>query len=194
MVNKGVKIAVYALVAIIIIAVAFFTCNYYSQKKSVEPVKGAEETKAPVIEQPEPIIEAAEQKKEVLIQIFRYEFDKPEITITPETKVIWKNMDTRNHVILDKRDALQFRTIKKVLGYGDTFEYVFEKPGVYDIIEANFGINGKVIVANNLITGNVIKNLEVNGTGFILLSINIFVFTVLALVLGFYLSRKSHRQ
>jgi plastocyanin len=187
------------IMVILVIALAIIGVSVYNIAFKKEVV--VQEYVEPAVEEPKNVVgevtnvQEPEQNKTVTILIYRYDFDKPEIVIEPGTKVVWKNMDTRQHVILDKRDQLQFRTIKKILDYGDTFEYIFDKEGNYDIIEANFGINGKVIVgdsSSNLITGNVVKNMELNGGSFFLVVVNLLVFTLILLVLGFYVSR--HKQ
>ncbi len=182
------------LILLLAFAVIGFSIYDYLNKEEVTQEKTTEEVSEKpseaVVEEPKPL-----SSNEVLIQIFRNEFDKPEITIETGTKVIWKNMDTRRHMITNKRIGL-FRTLRKSLEYGDTFEYTFNDVGVYEILEANFGINGKVIVEEpkpNLITGYVVANLELNGLSFLLISINLFVVTTLALVIGFHISRKQQK-
>jgi plastocyanin len=200
MLKKEVNIAI---IAILVIALAIIGVSVYNiltkeqvviQEDISEPGVVVPEPKPAAVEKP---VEIEELPKTITILISRNSFDKPEIVIQPGTKVIWENTDTRQHVILDKRDQLQFRNIKKILNYGDTFEYTFNDAGVYEIIEANFGIKGKVIVQNsdiksNLITGNVVSNLEVDGFNFFLTSLNLLVITLAALVLGFYVSRRRH--
>ena len=181
------------LILLLAIAVIGFSIYDYLNKEEVQEPVSEEVSETPseaVVEEPKSLA-----SDEVLIQIFRYEFDKPEITIETGTKVIWKNMDTRRHMITNKRLGL-FRTLRKSLEYGDTFEYTFNEPGVYEILEANFGINGYVIVEEpkpNLITGYVVANLELNGLNFLLISINLFVITTIALVIGFHISRKQQK-
>ena len=41
----------------------------------------------------------------------------------------------------------------------------------------------------DFITGYVIKNIELNGISFLLISINLFVITAIALFIGFHISR-----
>jgi plastocyanin len=197
MLKKEANIAIIVILVIALAVMGVSVYNIFTKKNVIMQ----EETAEPVIEEPKNIPgnvvdQAMPEEKEptVTILIYRYDFDKPEIVIEPGTKVIWKNMDTRQHVILDKRDALQFRTIKKILEYGDTFEYTFNKLGTYEIIEANFGINGRVIVnnkASNLITGNAIRNMEFNSGSFFLVAINLLAVTLALLVLGFYISRNK---
>ena len=182
-----------ALILIIILGIATisFSIYEYTNKKEVQ------ESVIEEVSEPQPFIEEPKRvgSNEVLIQIFRTEFDKKEITIQVGTKVIWQNMDTRRHMITNKRLGL-FRTMRKSLEQGDTFEYTFDKPGSYEILEANFGINGLIIVEEkppNMITGYVVSSLEVNGLTFLLLSINLFVLTTLALTVGFHVSRKQQR-
>jgi plastocyanin len=198
MAKKEVNILLVIVLSIAIVGIGFLVYNQYSQKGNV-----VQETVSPQVESPKDIGSPGEvvdmsdnsevsEPKQVTILIYRYDFDKPEIVIEPGTTVIWKNMDTRRHVILDKHDALQLRTVKKILEYGDTFEYTFNKVGVYEIIEANFGINGKVIVqetGSNLITGNAVGGVELSGKSFLIGAINLFVVTLALLVLGFYISR-----
>jgi len=157
----------------------------YSKEKPEEPVEIVEEPiKEIIVEEPKP--------KEIIIYISRYDFDKPNIIIEPGTKVIWENKDERRHIITNKRLGL-FREIRKSLEYGDTFEYVFNEPGVYEILEANFGINGEIVVAESSesITGQIITNIEVNSLGFLLIAINLFVITTIALIIGFYFSKRK---
>ncbi len=182
------------LILLLAFAIIGFSIYDYLNKEEVTQEKTTEEvSETPseaVVEEPKSLA-----SDEVLIQIFRNKFDKPEITIETGTKVIWKNMDTRRHMITNKRIGL-FRTLRKSLEYGDTFEYRFNDVGVYEILEANFGINGKVIVEEpkpNLITGYVVANLELNGLSFLLISINLFVITTTALVIGFHISRKQQK-
>ena len=116
--------------------------------------------------------------------------------IEPGTKVIWQNTDDRRHMITNKRIGL-FRQMRKSLEYMDTFEYTFNETGVYEILEANFGINGKIIVEEkkeNIITGNVIKQIEVNGVAFLLTTVNIFAITMVILIIGFYMSRPHKKK
>ena len=175
--------------AIIILAVSIYQ-GVKEPEEIIEEVAVEEEiennTRLVVIEEPVEI----EEEKEVIIQISRFEFDQPEITIEPGTKVIWNNTDTRRHMITNKRIGL-FRQMRVSLEQGDTFEYIFDEPGTYEILEANFGINGKVIVEenSNSITGYMIHSMEVNGVGFLLFTLNLFVLTGIALVAGFYISR-----
>ncbi|TKJ17675.1 hypothetical protein CEE44_04045 [Candidatus Woesearchaeota archaeon B3_Woes] len=181
-----------ALILIVLLGIATigFSLYDYLNKEEVQEVAVEEVSEEPVVEEPKLL-----GPNEVLIQIFRNKFDKTEITIETGTKVIWKNMDTRRHMITNKRLGL-FRTMRKSLEYGDTFEYTFNEPGIYEILEANFGINGYVIVEEpkpNLITGYVVSNLELNGLSFLLISINLFVITALALVIGFHISRKQQK-
>jgi plastocyanin len=196
--KKEANILLITLLVIALAVIGFSIYNIFMKKEVV-----IQEEVQPAVEEPKNIPgdvvdtnqpELAEKSPEITVLVYRYDFDKPEIIIAPGTKVIWKNLDTRQHVILDKRDQLQFRTIKKILDYGETFEYTFEKEGVYDIIEANFGINGKVIVTrdSNLITGNAIGSMELGGSSFFLVSINLLVFTLLLLVLGFYISKHKN--
>lgn len=200
-----------------------------------EPVKITEtsvnvpiETK-PVVSK-KPITLSA--KKEVVIQISRFDFDKPKITIDAGTTVIWENIDSRRHIITNKNIGL-FKTIRKSLKQGERFDYTFNEPGVYEILEANFGIKGVIIVkeksnivtgmvanteelnenmvvkninfvpeqelvvkktgSNQIVTGNMVKNVEVDSLKFILFSINLFALTMAALIIGFYLSRNKKR-
>ena len=185
----NISLALILALAIIILAVSIYQ-GVKEPEEIIEEIAVEEDiendTRIIVVEEPVEI----EEEKEIIIQIYRYEFDKPEIIIEPGTKVIWNNTDTRRHMITNKRIGL-FRQIRVSLDQGDTFEYVFEEPGTYDILEANFGINGKVIVEenSNSITGYVIHSMEVNGVGFLLFTLNLFVLTGIALVAGFYISR-----
>ena len=155
MITKEVNIA---LAIILIIAISILGISIYSHYTKEEIIQ-EELTQETINEIPEePVIEKpilVEEPKEITIFISRYEFDKPEIIIEPGTKVIWTNTDDRNHMITNKKLGL-FREIRKSLAKGDSFEYTFNDPGTYEILEANFGINGKVIVENkdiNMITG-----------------------------------------
>ena len=188
MISKEVNIAL-ILVAIVFISVLGISIYNQMNKEDLIQEEIIEETiiEDPVVEKPNLI----EEQKEVTIFISRTEFDKPEITIEPGTKVIWVNTDDRLHMITNKRIGL-FREMRKSLEKGDTFEYTFNDPGTYEILEANFGINGKVIVQKEnigLITGSVIGEMEVNGGSFLLLAINLIVITLVVLIVGFYVSR-----
>lgn len=197
MIRKEVNIILIMVLAIALVVVGISIYNIVSKKDVIVQ----EETTEPAVEEPKSIVGEVVNMtefdevgpKEVTILIYRYDFDKPEVVIEPGTKVIWKNMDTRRHMIADKRIGI-FRNLRKSLEYGDTFEYVFNQTGVYEIIEVNFGINGKVIVTNNAnqITGNVVKDMEFSGGSFFLFSINLLVITLALLILGFYISRNRH--
>jgi|TARA_B100002003_G_C13999369_1_gene482514 plastocyanin len=179
------------LILVLVVAISILGLSVYNQYGTEEIIQEEiieeELVEEPIVEKPVIV----EEPKEITVFISRFEFDKSEITIEPGTKVIWVNTDERRHMITNKRIGL-FRTMRKSLEKGDTFEYTFNDPGTYEILEANFGINGKVIVENTnmgLVTGSVIGELEVNGANFLLLSINLFVITLLVLVIGFYVSR-----
>ena len=181
--NKRHEIALIFIILLWIATIVFSVYDYLN-KDEVQEVAVEE------VSEPQPFVEEPKLigSNEVLIQIFRNEFDKKEITIEAGTKVIWENMDSRRHMITNKRIGL-FRTMRKSLEKGDTFEYTFNEPGTYEILEANFGINGKVIVEKpkpNMITGYVVSSLELNGLSFLLISINLFVVTTLALVICFH--------
>ena len=137
----NISLALILALAIIILAVSIYQ-GVKEPEEIIEEIAVEEDiendTRIIVVEEPVEI----EEEKEIIIQIYRYEFDKPEIIIEPGTKVIWNNTDTRRHMITNKRIGL-FRQIRVSLDQGDTFEYVFEEPGTYDILEANFGINGR---------------------------------------------------
>jgi plastocyanin len=185
------------LILLLVVALLIIGISIYRQYTQPEEIiqDGAEEEEKEVVEievEEEPEIK---EPSEVIISISRFEFDKPEITIKPGTTVIWNNTDTRKHMITNKTIGL-FRRMRKSLEFGDTFEYTFNEPGVYEILEANFGINGKVIVEAepNLITGQVVKNIEVNGLGFLLVSLNLFGISMVALIAGFYFSRRHHKE
>jgi plastocyanin len=185
----NISLAIILIITLSILGISIY--SHYNKEEMIQEIideEIIEETpEEPIIEKPALI----EEPKEVTIFISRYEFDKPEITIKPGTKVIWTNTDDRNHMITNKRLGL-FREIRKSLAKGDSFEYTFNDPGTYEILEANFGINGKVIVEKkdtNMITGAVIGALEINGLSFLLISINLFAITLVVLVLGFYVSR-----
>ncbi len=198
--ERNVILILVLIIALIIIGVSIYNQQIKQEEIILEEVIEEEPTQQETKQQPENttkeeiitiIVEEQELPKEVVIQISRFEFDKPEITIEPGTKVIWNNTDTRRHMITNKRIGL-FRHMRKSLEFGDTFEYTFNEEGVYEILEANFGINGKVIVEKkdpNLITGQIIRNIEVNGISFLLISINLLVITALALVIGFWISK-----
>ena len=174
--------------AIIIISISIYQGIKEPEEIIEEPIIEEESlTREIVIEEPEEIIELP---KEVIIQIYRFEFDKPEVVIETGTKVIWNNTDSRRHMITNKRIGL-FRQMIVSLDQGESFEYIFEEPGTYEILEANFGINGKIIVEDNSnsITGYVIHSMEVSGVGFLLFALNMFGITAVALVAGFYFSR-----
>ena len=198
------------LIAVLIVALAVIGLVLYQQMVSKEkivqeeikvdsvqePVKAVE----PAIEEPAPI---KTPSKEITIEISRFAFDKPEVTVPVGTKVIWKNTDERRHMITNPTIGL-FRTLRKSLEQGDTFEYIFTEPGTYEILEANFGIRGLVIVEdtgssslvakagnNDLITGYIVKQIEINGLSFMLISTNLFVITAILLVIAFYISRRK---
>jgi plastocyanin len=61
---------------------------------------------------------------EVLIE--NYSFNPKSVTVYPEDTVRWTNMDSVNHTVTGSTfDSGQ-------LAKGDTFEYRFTEPGVYD--------------------------------------------------------------
>jgi plastocyanin len=214
MIKKEGNIALIFILVIVLIIIGIFMYEQINIKEEIS----RQGIQPPIIEKPieeptkqTPIEEKPVEidKKEITILISRFDFDKPEIVIEPGTKVIWKNTDDRRHMITNKRLGL-FRTMRKSLEQGDTFEYVFTQTGTYEILEANFGINGKVIVEKQTqpilitggavvttnsepisITGYVVKNMEVNGIGFFIVSINIFLITMIVLVAGFYISKRD---
>ena len=178
------------LAILLVIAIVAISIPIYNRLKPIAEVPApAEEIpkEVPVQETKEPEQEAA---KEITVHISRFEFDQPNITIEPGTKVIWVNDDTRRHVITNPHLNL-FYDIKKILEQGDTFEYTFTKQGTYEILEANFGIHGVVIVKANSydkITGYMVYNLETKGTDLLTTSLNLFVIVSMLLLIGFYLN------
>ena len=177
------------LLAVIVIGVSIYDQMIMDEDEIIQEEVIEEDMEKPVevvVEEPEP-----EKPKEIVINIMRYEFDKPEVVIPVGTKVIWNNTDTRRHMITNKRIGL-FRMMRKSLELGDTFEYTFDEPGTYEILEANFGIHALVIVEEeNQITGGVIG---VSSSSFLVFAINLFLITLIILVVGFYVSKHKSPQ
>lgn len=192
--KKRVFVVVLVL-ALVLVIISTFLYSEFGKQRETEEKTTPERFSKEVTEEPEETAVGEleivkEEPKEVVIQILRFEFDKPEVVIEPGTKVIWKNTDTRRHMITNKRIGL-FRKMRKSLSYGDTFEYTFNKAGTYEILEANFGINGRVIVKEgNLITGGAVKSVDVNSNGVVLASAGILALTATTLGVGFYVSKK----
>lgn len=61
------------------------------------------------------------------IEIKSFAFQPQEITVAPGTTVVWINRDESPHNV--RESAKIFRS--KVLDTGDSFSFVFEKPGDY---------------------------------------------------------------
>ncbi|MCK4521498.1 MAG: hypothetical protein KAU20_02910 [Nanoarchaeota archaeon] len=200
-----------ALIIVIIIALVIIGFSVYNSTQKEEEVSETIEEKVewePEGEAEEKTEEAAvaeEVPKEIVVSISRFKFDKPEIIIEPGTKVIWNNTDTRKHMITNKYLGL-FRNMRKSLGYGDTFEYTFNEPGVYYILEANFGINGKIIVGKNVVNadvivkkknesgiqsiiGNIVKDLQRGKTNSLTILFTVLLFTTIVFFIGFYKHR-----
>ncbi len=188
------KKRVFVVVLVLVLVFIIIGTSLYDQFSQNGKIT-SEETPEEVTEEPEePIAEeleiVVEEPNDVVIQISRFEFDRPEVVIVPGTKIIWKNTDSRRHIITNKRLGL-FRELRKSLSYGDTFEYTFNEAGTYDILEANFGINGKVIVRErNLITGNAVKSMDINANSVVLSSVGILALTATTIGVGFYVSKK----
>jgi len=193
--KKEVTYITIGVVFILAISLGIFTLYQFSSKQTIiipeENAPVQETIKPAVVEEP---IQIAESPKEVTILISRYEFDKPNITIETGTKVIWKNTDDRRHMITDQSDGF-LRNLRKSLEYGDTFEYTFDNPGTYKILEANFGIRGIVTVTgktSSLITGSVVGPLSfdnLDAKDLPVVSLNIFAISMTLLIFGFYISR-----
>lgn len=64
---------------------------------------------------------------DVHVTIENYTFKAPSITVAPGTAVVWKNMDDDPHTVTSDNGAFD----SKGLGQGDTFRFVFSKPGKY---------------------------------------------------------------
>ncbi|HME82070.1 MAG TPA: cupredoxin family copper-binding protein [Candidatus Eremiobacteraceae bacterium] len=56
-----------------------------------------------------------------------YAFKAPKVTIVAGTAVVWKNQDDDPHTVTADDGSFD----SKGLGQGDTFRYVFVKPGTY---------------------------------------------------------------
>ncbi len=192
MITKEGNPALLIALALAFVIIGLFAYEQFYNPEIIEKEVIIGEEPEPVVEKPSP---PGTQPRDITIYISRFEFDKPEVIIEQGMKVIWENTDTRRHMITNKRIGL-FRDMRKSLEYGDSFEYQFNDPGTYEILEANFGINGKVIVREkeyDMITGYIVKNIEVKGLSFLLISLNLLVITALALVIGFHISRHSQK-
>lgn len=184
--KRGVVIlAVLLVIAVISTGIVLYKSSKEEPVEVVEIPAAEESVKEPVQEVKESVKEAP---KEVTIHISRYDFDNANITIATGTKVIWVNDDSRKHMITNPRLGL-FREMRKSLEEGDTFEYTFDKAGTYEILEANFGIRGIIIVKDNNydpITGYVVYNLNTEGTKLLKSSVNLLTIVLGILILGFY--------
>ena len=63
------------------------------------------------------------------VMIKNFMFNPMELTIKAGTTVTWKNLDGEPHTVIN--DAGMFRS--SALDQDDTFQYKFDKPGVYRI-------------------------------------------------------------
>ncbi len=61
------------------------------------------------------------------VVISGYAFKAPKVTIVAGTAVVWKNQDDDPHTVTADDGSFD----SKGLGQGDTFRYVFVKPGSY---------------------------------------------------------------
>lgn len=193
--------ALFMVFAVLIIVVAFF--YYFSPKepkKDVETPKEVIAVEEVVEEAPEEAVaelpeEAAEETKEgpkeAVIEIKWKSFEPTgELTIEKGTTVIWKNADTespsRTHLISANHWAFKSGNLKE----GDSFNHTFNDLGVYEYVDAIYGIRGKITVVKKgsiPITGNVIGATAVTSIG------NSLILALLVLVLlslGFEMYRK----
>jgi len=96
--------------------------------------------------------------QKVSINHFRNSFDKDEVTAAPETIVTWVNTDDRPHKIAcyaEKKLVFLSPQYKP----GESFSYIFTKPGSYRCRDVVFGYWGNI----NIIT-------EETPTGFAVVS------------------------
>jgi plastocyanin len=61
------------------------------------------------------------------VTIDGYAFKAPKVTIAAGTAVVWKNQDDDPHTVTADDGSFD----SKGLGQGDSFRYVFAKPGTY---------------------------------------------------------------
>lgn len=78
------------------------------------------------------------------IDINRYSFSEEPITIGSGTTVVWRNNDTRRHIIIIK-NPVYFKGAQ-LNEEGASWNYTFKAKGDYEYVEAVFGIRGNIIV------------------------------------------------
>src|SRR5215469_1902113 len=67
---------------------------------------------------------------DLMVVMKNFDFSPMEVTVAPGTTVTWKNLDGEPHTIAS-RDGL-FRS--PALDQDDTFQFKFDRPGVYKYI------------------------------------------------------------
>ena len=67
---------------------------------------------------------------DAMVVLKNFDFSPMDVTVTPGSTVTWKNMDGEPHTVVSA-DGL-FRS--PALDQGDTYQFKFDKPGVYKYI------------------------------------------------------------
>lgn len=82
--------------------------------------------------------------KIVDVSIQRFAFNPESVGISPGDTIRWTNMDSATHIV--KGSTFESKSLAK----GDTFEFVFTEPGVYDYIcSIHPSMKGTITVVEN---------------------------------------------
>ena len=90
-------------------------------------------TIVPLVSDGRPIIQESSNVITTPVSISNFAFSPPDVTVTVGSSVTWKNEDTAPHDIISGKDAAA-EISSPMLNKGETFEFIFTKPGDYPYI------------------------------------------------------------
>ena len=67
---------------------------------------------------------------DAMVVLKNFDFSPMDVTVTPGSTVTWKNMDGEPHTVASADGAFH----SPALDQGDTYQFKFDKPGVYKYI------------------------------------------------------------